>query len=116
MNKVITLILALYAVLFLSGQNFEGEITYKNSFKSKIPNVTDRQLASMVGSTQHYFIKGGNYRSDANGAAVLWQIYINSDNKLYNKIAGSETIYWNDGAINQDEVLKAEVKQNAVEI
>ncbi len=61
----------------------------------------------MMGATQNYFIKDGNYRSNTNGTVVQWQLYINRDNKLYSKVSTSEAVLWNDGAVNPDEVLNS---------
>jgi len=47
----------------------------------------------MMGSTQEYLIKGGDYKSIANGTLVQWQLFINKDNKLYNKMSNSETAF-----------------------
>jgi hypothetical protein len=116
MIKTITF---LFAILFAStsfGQTFEGKIIYKNTYKSKIPNVTDAQFITMMGSTQEYFIKNGDYKSIANGALFQWQLYVNKDNKLYNKMSNSETLLWNDGNTNPDEVLKAEVNRGVTEV
>ncbi len=97
-------------------QNFEGKIIYANTYKSKNPQMTDQQWASMMGSTQEYLIKGGNYKSIANGALVQWQLYINKDNKIYSKMSNSETAFWNDGSVQGDEVLKVELNKNVTEI
>lgn len=78
--------------------------------------MTDQQWASMMGSTQEYLIKGGNYKSIANGALVQWQLYINKDNKIYSKMSNSETAFWNDGSVQGDEVLKVELNKNVTEI
>ena len=66
-----TRFIILFTVIILSitmvyGQTFEGKIVYQNSYKSKISNVTDAQFGSMMGTTQEYFIKKGNYR-ETNG-------------------------------------------------
>jgi hypothetical protein len=116
MTKTITLFLATLIALTSFGQTFEGKIVYKNTYKSKIPNVTDEQFTSMMGSNQEYFIKNGDYKSVANGKFFQWQLYVNKDNKLYTKMANSETLVWNDGAINQDEVLKSEVNKGVTEV
>ncbi len=110
------IILFLLTTLFSYGQNFEGKITYQNSYKSKMANLTDQQFSSMMGTTQEYLIKEGNYKSLTNGTFMQWQLYINADNRLYNKMANSPTIFWNDGASNPDEVLKAEVNKNVINI
>jgi len=70
----------------------------------------------MMGTTQEFFIKGGNYKSTMNGTLVLWQLYVNQDNKLYTKMSNVQSILWNDGAVNTDEVLKSEINKNAIEI
>jgi len=114
--KAITFLLATLFAVTSFGQDFEGKIVYRNSIKSKLPNVSDEQFTSMLGSKQEYFIKGGDYKSVTNGSFVQWQLYINKDNKLYNKMANSEALLWNDGAVNTDEVLKSELNKDATEI
>jgi hypothetical protein len=115
MKKLLTFALTvLIATVF--GQNFQGRIVYQNTYVSKLPNVTSEQFTSMMGSTQTYIIKGGDYKSSANGTFFQWQLYINKDNKLFNKMSNSETVLWNDGATNPDEVLKVEVNKNVTEV
>jgi hypothetical protein len=114
--KALTFLLATLFAVTSFGQSFEGKIVYRNSIKSKLPNVTDEQFTSMLGTTQEYFIKDGDYKSVTNGSYVQWQLYINKDNKLYNKMANSEALLWNDGAVNTDEVLKTELHKDAAEI
>src|SRR5688500_9562817 len=97
-------------------QSFEGIVKYKNTFKSKVPNVTDEQFSGMMGTSMEYLMKGSDYKTITNGNYLLWQLYISKDNKIYNKIANSPAILWNDVTINTDEVLKAETNKNVVEI
>jgi hypothetical protein len=78
--------------------------------------MTDQQWTSIMGSRQEYLIKGGDYKSIANGTLVQWQLYINKDNKLYNKMINSETVYWNDASDQGDEILKVEVSNGVTEI
>lgn len=70
----------------------------------------------MLGSTQEYFIKDSDYKSVTNGSLFQWQLYLNKDNKLYNKMSNSETLLWNDGATNSDTVLKSELNKDVIEI
>jgi hypothetical protein len=98
------------------GQTFEGKIIYANTYKSKIPNVSDAQFTTMMGTTQEYYIKNGNYKSLANGAIFQSQYYISTENKLYTKMSNSEAFLWNDGASNPDEVLKSELNKGVIEI
>jgi hypothetical protein len=116
MTKTITFLLATLFAITSFGQTFEGKIVYKNTYKSKMPNVTDDQLTIMMGSTQEYFIKNGDYKSVTNSSIFQWQLYVNKDNKLYNKMANSETLLWNDGATNPDEIFKAELNVGVTEI
>ena len=110
------LVLFTLVAFYSNGQIFEGKIMYQNSYKSKMANFTDQQFSSMMGTIQEYLIKDGNYKSQTNGTFLQWQIYINKDNKLYNKMSNSPTILWNDGATNPDEVLKAELNKNVITI
>jgi hypothetical protein len=116
MEKFLTTLITFLIISTVSGQTFEGKITYQNSYKSNLPNVTDQQFTSMMGSTQEYIIKGGNYKSSTNGTMFTWQLYLNSDNKLYSKMSNSETILWNDGSINKDSILKVELNKQSAEI
>ena len=116
MTRTITFLLATFFTINSFGQAFEGKVVYKNTYKSKMPNVTDEQFTTMMGSTQEYLIKNGDYKSVSNGSLLQWQLYVNTDNKLYTKMSNSEALLWNDGATNDDEVLKAEVKKGVTEI
>ena len=62
MTKSITFLLATIFAITSFGQTFEGEIVYKNTYKSKLPNVTSEQFTTMIGSTQEYFIENGDYK------------------------------------------------------
>lgn len=115
MRKLLTIVMTVMTAAVF-GQNFQGKIVYQNTYVSKLPNVSSEQFTSMLGSTQTYIIKDGDYKSSVNGTMFQWQLYINKDNKLYNKFSNSETIFWNDGASNSDEVLKVEVNKGVTEI
>lgn len=116
MKRTITFLLSILLTITAFGQNFEGKIVYKSTYQSKMPNLTDEQFTTMMGSTQEYYIKNGYYKSLVNGSLIQWQLYVNKDNKLYNKMSNSETILWNDGATNTDEILKVEINKGVVEI
>lgn len=116
MKKILTLAFSLLTVITVLGQSFEGKIIYSNSYVSKNPQMTDQQWTSMLGPTQEYLIKGGDYKSILNGTLVQWQLYINKDNKLYNKMSNSEIAFWNDASVQGDEILKVEVNKGAMEV
>ena len=97
-------------------QTFEGEIVYSNTYKSKNTQYTADQWTMLLGDVQNYLIKDGNYKSISNGKLMQWQLYINKDNKLYNKMANSETVYWNDASVQDDEIIKVDINKNVTEV
>lgn len=116
MKKIIVIIILALTTINTFGQAFEGKIAYSNSYKSKNEKVTGQQLTSMLGSTQEYLIKGGDYKSISNGTFVQWQLYINKENKLYNKMSNTEILLWNDASVQGDEVIKSEINKGVIEI
>ena len=70
MKKTISIIFTVLISMTVFGQSFEGKILYTNSYKSKNPKMTDQQWTAMMGSTQEYLIKGGDYKSIVNGTLV----------------------------------------------
>ena len=70
----------------------------------------------MMGKSQEYNLKDGNYRTTSNGTFLQWQLYVNKDNKLYTKFSNSPSILWNDGAVNPDSVLKSELNKEVIDI
>ncbi|WP_317896741.1 hypothetical protein [Aurantibacillus circumpalustris] len=116
---LVSLVLSLYAFdsnAQTSAADFEGEIVYTNSFKSKNPQMKEQTLAVMLGKEHHYYIKDGNYKTVMNGMFAQWQLFINKDNKLYNKMASSDTVFWNDAALHDDELLSAALNKDAITV
>ena len=110
------MLMMLMSFTIMQAQTFEGKITYQNTYTSKIPNATSEQFNMMMGTTQEYYIKDGNYKSSTNGTFSQWQLYVPTENRLYNKMAISDTLLWNDGNSNPDEVVSYEIKKNQAEI
>lgn len=113
------ILLFLISILTLTNsfaQNFEGKIIYSNKYKSKTTTMPDDQFTFMMGTTQEFSIKGGDYKSSLNGKLVQWQIYINQDNKLYTKMSNVSSILWKDASISDNEVLTSEINKNVIEI
>jgi hypothetical protein len=98
------------------GQQFEGKIVYQNVFKSKNPQINDAQWTAMFGSTQEFYVKGNDYKSEANGSLFLWQVYASKENKIYSKMSNTKSVYWNDAGVNTDTILKFEIKKAAAVI
>ena len=116
MNKIITIALILMTASTVSGQTFEGKITYRNSFVSKLPNLKNEEMNLLMGDKQIFYIRGGDYKSVFNGTFENWQLYSNSENKLYSKFGGSDTIFWNHAGINDDTVFTTKLTKNKIEI
>ena len=116
MKNTLFLLCIFISTLKTFAQNFEGKIVYSNIYKSKTAGLSNEQLTSMMGNTNIYYIKNGNYKSETNGSFAQWQLYVNSENKLYSKLANSEAILWNDGSNNIDQVLSSEIHKNATVI
>ncbi|RSK49548.1 hypothetical protein [Hymenobacter rigui] len=114
--KQLLLTLALLVSGLAAAQNFEGKIVYHNTYTSKTPGLSDGQLSDLMGDVQTWYLKGGDYRSELNGTQMVWQLYRHSDNKLYSKFAGSETLLWQAGTSNPDSVLSTTLRKGATEI
>jgi hypothetical protein len=116
MNRILVFLLITLSTLTVFGQNFEGQITYSNTYKSQNTKMTGQQWQKMMGDTQNYSIKNGNYKAISNGSMFQWLIYVNSENMLYTKMANSEIALWNDGMVNADTVLNVVVNKNVINI
>ncbi|WP_339784689.1 hypothetical protein [uncultured Imperialibacter sp.] len=114
--KLSFIFLALLTCPLVKSQSFEGVITYQISYSSKLPNVTSEQFSSMMGTTQEYYIKHWKYKSVSNGSLSEWQLYVPSENRLYNKFNMSDTLLWNDGGVNADKVVSYEIKKSQAEV
>ena len=114
MQKALILFIFLFISVFdVDAQEFEGKIVYDNVYRSKLPNVADEQLTAMLGSSQDYLIKDGNYKSITNDTMMQWQLYRSEENKLYMKMSGVPVIFWSDGAENRDSIIRTEIRKGA---
>jgi len=112
------LLLTLY-ILFtfnISAQNFEGKITYKTTYTSKIMFVSDTKLKETMGDIQESFYSENKYLNKMNGKMIEWQLYLPNENKLYSKSGLSESIYWNDAAENKDEIKSININKKATRV
>jgi hypothetical protein len=115
-NILAAFLFLMIPAIIVSAQSFEGKVTYANSYKSKLPNMTGEQFTSMMGDKQEYFIKDGNYKSSMNGTILQWQIYRLKDNKLYTKMAVQPAIFYHEGTFSDDEVIKSEINKGVTEV
>ena len=102
--KLKTILFILFALtLSFKGfaQSFEGRVVYSAAFKSKVPQVSDKQMTELMGGRQEYFIKGAEYFSTSNGTLFEWQRYVKNDDKYYMKFSNAEKAYWYDATVNK---------------
>lgn len=112
MRKLVLFIFLLISEVAFS-QVFEGVVLYSNSYESKLTRFSSEQLNVMMGRVQEYFIKNENYKSVTNGQVLSMQIYNGSTNRIYNKVPGSDTLYWFSASLNTDTVMGYEIKHDA---
>lgn len=103
--KVYYLFLILFISLNLRSQNFQGKITYTNTFESKIKNMTPEKFARFIGSKQEYFIMEGDYLILSNGELSNVMLYQNKINKIYIKNIYNDTITCFDASIEKTKVV-----------
>jgi len=116
MKPFVITTLCVFCTLFTFAQTFEGKVVYQNTYKSRTPSISDKQYTTMMGSTNSYYIKGANYKSETNGSFILWQIYISKQKKLYNKINHSPNILWEDVTVNKDQIDRTTLNKDVVTI
>ncbi|HEY0751120.1 MAG TPA: hypothetical protein VGD26_08190 [Chitinophagaceae bacterium] len=116
MRLFLSLSLLITCTLNVSAQNFEGKLVYQNNFKSKSDAVPDEMLSEMLGSAMNYYIKENQYKTESNGKMVQWQIYNPTEKKLYTKMSNSESIFWNDVTVFDDEILSSETNKAVTEV
>ncbi|TDO21277.1 hypothetical protein [Pedobacter duraquae] len=109
MRKLVLLLML--SPLMCLAQSFEGKITYSNGYQSKSSKLTDAQLATMMGTTQNYYIKGADYKSDFNGSYIKMQLYKGKENRGYTLTSKSDSLYWEDYSKNSDVATNFEVQK-----
>lgn len=119
MKKLLLIAVLVSGMIGVNAQDFQGKISYVCSYYSKTKGINDLQWANMLGNRLLYYYKNGNYKTTTNGSLVEWSLYINKDNTIYNKLANSDTIYWENAAIIKnlnDTVVQVIVKRKALNI
>ncbi|PYF69371.1 hypothetical protein [Pedobacter nutrimenti] len=107
--RLLVLLLLLPVACF--AQTFEGKISYANSYKSKSPQLKDEQFGAMMGTTQDYYIKGGDYKSVFNGTFIKMQLYRHTENKSYTLTGKSDSCYWKGYDKNDDIATRFEIEK-----
>lgn len=102
--------------LFSNAQSFEGKVVYKNIYKSKSERVTEQQLQIMMGVTQDYYIKAGNYKTIYSGKYFEYQLYSNKENKLFTKFSMRNILFYNDGKERSEKIVEHKINKEATKI
>jgi uncharacterized protein YjfI (DUF2170 family) len=115
MKKTLILLMNLIALNCFS-QQFEGKITYQNAYQSKEENTPSEYLTQLFGNTHIVEIKNENYKLNANGELLQYQIFLSIENKLYTKLGASEKLGIKDLKIAEEKVKSVEVNRKSIEI
>ncbi|MEQ9089833.1 MAG: hypothetical protein RIE52_02015 [Balneola sp.] len=85
--------------------NFSGKIVYEYSFKeTKSVKDMTKQMSSLLGMQQHYFVNSGNYKAlDENGE--FKQLYNSVDNKYYFPNPNTNKIMEIDASLQMSEIV-----------
>jgi hypothetical protein len=70
----------------------------------------------MMGTNQHYYIKNDFYRSVTDGTYSEWQLYNPLENRIYNKLTISDTLYWWDGNNNSEKIQSFKIVKDSIEV
>jgi hypothetical protein len=114
-NKKSIIFIALLAISFvveLQAQEFEGMISYDNSYLSKTSEMSSEQLNNLMGTEQAYVIKGNKYKSAFNGVFMSLHLYRGDENRSYTITGQSDTIYWEDYGVSYDEAINYEIHKH----
>ena len=111
-NILFVLLSVISSLLQLQAQEFEGMISYDNSYESKTSEISSEQLNNLMGTEQAYVIKGNNYKSAFNGVFISLHLYRGDENRSYMLTGKTDTLYWEDYSQNKDIAVSYEIKQN----
>jgi hypothetical protein len=115
MKKTFILLINLIALNCFS-QQFEGKITYQNSYQSTEENTPSEYLTQLFGNNHIVEIKNENYKLSGNGKLLQYQIFVAIENKLYTKTAAGETLGIKDLKKAEEKVKSVEVNRKSTEI
>jgi hypothetical protein len=115
MRKIFILFINLIALNCFS-QQFEGKITFQNSYQSKEGYTPNEYLTQLFGNNHIVEIKNENYKLSGNGKLLQYQIFLAIENKLYTKLAAGETLGVKDLKKAEEKVKNVEVNRKSTEI
>ena len=109
------LIIIIFLTSFNSfSQDFEGEIKYVISAKTKFDVKIPMKLENSIGSTSTLLTKRGAYKQETNSTFMAFQIYLPNEGKLYYKnTIESDTLRVKDVQKFENQIYEYEIIKNA---
>jgi hypothetical protein len=92
-------------VMFAQENEFEGVLHYKSEIRSKVPEVSNKSLMTMMlfTDTQMTLVKKGNYKI-IDPKSTIW--YKPDEERVYYKFKGIDTLYFQEYGDDSTEVKK----------
>lgn len=113
MKNKILIILFILVVNHIYAQNFEGVIYYDKVYESKDPEISNEQLELMFGDVQKKLITyDGYYLNLYKGDYMRMQYYNPLENKLYTLLNTSDTLFYIDASVVDEEVISYDIEEN----
>jgi hypothetical protein len=108
-----TFIFALLLMLLCNAQGqkanyFEGIVKYQFNLISKTSELDSTTLKQFFGTGSTLAFKQGNYYHSYDGGVLEFDFYKKSDNKMYFKKRGNDTIFWVNCGVQGDKISKFE--------
>ena len=70
----------------------------------------------MFGSSLNWYIQKGCYKSQTDGSFFKSQLYISAENRIYNKLATSDKLLYDDASYSNNPILSSKLHKNAATI
>ena len=104
-NCFLLLIISLSGLVAKGQHYFEGKIRYKFDFASPLIKEPGTMLEPLMGRGSTLYFKEGNYRHEYEGGILEFDMYIQKENKFYQKKRNNDTVYWKDCSVADNRIL-----------
>ena len=118
MKKVFLLPFMLFLSSYASAQFFEGYVKYIHHLEITDTTMSknDIFLSHSLGSASTLYIKGTDYHWTFANCQMESQTYLAASNLLYEKYPKSDTLYTHSAAVENEVILKEELKASKVSV
>lgn len=90
------LILYMFMTIGSCYAQFSGKVTYKDSYESKMSNVSSSAFENFMGTKREFYLQGAFYKDIHYGEFESVMLYCGDVNRLYSYNIGADTIFWMD--------------------